>query len=189
MAKLTLIGLNNYDPNLFNGLTVPEGIDKETLVNSILMRGGEYEVLYPDIDFMKSAISFWSSKWRGTMERWLKAITTEYNPLENYDRIEEWSDSSSGASTASDSSTTSNEGKVSAYDSDAYQPHDMSTASQSSTTSGNSQGLTEHTGRTHGNIGVTTSQQMLQAEYDIALWNLYDHIADVFLKEFIIPIA
>ena len=43
-------------------------------------------------------------------------------------------------------------------------------------------------GRIHGNIGVTTSQQMLQAELDIAQWNLYEHITDLFLSEFVIPI-
>ena len=45
-----------------------------------------------------------------------------------------------------------------------------------------------HEGRIHGNIGVTTSQQMLQAELDIAEWNIYEHITDLFLTEFVIPI-
>ena len=47
---------------------------------------------------------------------------------------------------------------------------------------------TIHEGRIHGNIGVTTSQQMLEAELKIAEWNIYEHITDLFLSEFIIPI-
>lgn len=43
-------------------------------------------------------------------------------------------------------------------------------------------------GRAWGNIGVTTSQQMLEAELSIAEWNLYDHITDLFLESFTIPI-
>lgn len=42
--------------------------------------------------------------------------------------------------------------------------------------------------RAYGNIGVTTSQQMLEAELTISEWNLYDHISDVFLREFCIPV-
>ena len=41
-----------------------------------------------------------------------------------------------------------------------------------------------HTGRIHGNIGVTTSQQMLQSELDIARFNLIQQITDLFLTEF-----
>ena len=37
-----------------------------------------------------------------------------------------------------------------------------------------------------GNIGVTTSQQMLEAELDIVTWNLYEHISDIFIDEFCI---
>ena len=59
---------------------------------------------------------------------------------------------------------------------------------------------TEHTGtyeketaydtelRRSGNIGVTTSQQMLQSEFDIARWNMYEHIADLFCQEFCIMV-
>ena len=43
--------------------------------------------------------------------------------------------------------------------------------------------LSGHTGRIHGNIGVTTSQQMLQSELDIARFNIYEEITDLFLKE------
>lgn len=40
----------------------------------------------------------------------------------------------------------------------------------------------------YGNIGVTTSQQMLQSELDIAYWNIYDRICDIFADEFLIRI-
>ena len=41
-----------------------------------------------------------------------------------------------------------------------------------------------HKARLYGNIGVTTSQQMLQSELDIARFNLYEQIADLFVQEF-----
>ena len=45
-----------------------------------------------------------------------------------------------------------------------------------------------HKARLFGNIGVTTSQQMLQSELDIARWNIYEHIADLFCEEFCVMV-
>ena len=36
----------------------------------------------------------------------------------------------------------------------------------------------------YGNIGVTTSQQMLEAELNVGYWNIYERITDLFLREF-----
>lgn len=52
--------------------------------------------------------------------------------------------------------------------------------------SGVSNEMLQHEARLFGNIGVTTSQQMLKDELDIATWNLYEHISDIFIKEFCI---
>ena len=45
-----------------------------------------------------------------------------------------------------------------------------------------------HHGRIHGNIGVTTSQQMLEAELQLGYWNVYEKITELFLQEFTIPV-
>ena len=37
----------------------------------------------------------------------------------------------------------------------------------------------------HGNIGVTTSQQMIQSEIELRKFNIYNYIADLYAKEFI----
>lgn len=39
-----------------------------------------------------------------------------------------------------------------------------------------------------GNIGVTTSQQMLKDELNIAKWNIYENIATMFINDFCTPI-
>lgn len=115
-ATMTLIGMYNWDNTLFDNLQVPDGIDKATLIDSILIRSGEFEVLYSDFDFMKFSIGAWSRKWYPTLERWIDALSITYNPLENYDRQEEWTDkrdisgNESGNSSGSDSrNQTSNE--------------------------------------------------------------------------------
>ena len=212
-SKLTMIGLYEYDPTIFDNLSLPEGLDKDTLIDNILLRSGEFEVIYPDTDFMKFSIGAWSRKWNATIVRWVTALSLEYNPLENYDRYEHWTDnrdiagsssgsesgSSSGSTGGTTGSTTTN--KVSAYDAgDALTTHDQSETNGSDSTSNSGEYGSEHSdehstdddlehdGRIHGNIGVTTSQQMLLSELDLGYWNIYEKITDLFLTEFVIPI-
>lgn len=235
-AKLTLIGLESYlrydDKSLFDLLTLPEGIDKDTLTGNIFIRSGEFEVMYPDAEFMRDAIGIWSRKWSRTFERWINALSIDYEPLNNYDRTEEWttteeiedagehSETISGTNSETVSGTTSDSGSVSgsstvndsvsAYNNNTLVPDKQSTSTSSSNTSaqttlsntrsgtdsntrsgtdGNTRDRSEtRRGHAYGNIGVTTSQQMLQAELDLALWNLYDHISDLFTQEFCIPV-
>lgn len=152
-AKMTLIGMYNWDNTLFANLATPSGIDNSLLIDTILLNGGEFETLYADFDFMKEAIGRWSSKWQRTMERWIAVLSEEYDPIENYDRIEDWTDanmkkssndsihsegtSRSETAVASDSSNSSGNGETvntrSAYDSSAYSPHDKSETESSGT--------------------------------------------------------
>lgn len=186
--KITMIGLNNYmagiGKDLFGELQLPEAVDKDVLVNNILLKAGDFEVLYADAEFMKSQIGYWSKKWQRTFEKWVKALSVEYEPLENYDRIEDWT--TTDTLVAKNKGTSDSEAKTSAYDSSEYQPNSLSTSKTEADTDSTNTNI--RTGRAHGNIGVTTSQQMLQSELDIATWNLYEHITDMFLTEFIIPI-
>ena len=109
-AKLTLIGFNRYLKNmnrdLFENLVVPEGINKSTLTDNILLEGGEFEVLYSDPEFLQLAIGIWSNKYAPTFERWVNVLSMEYNPLENYDRKEDWSDKTEGSGSSSTKSTS-----------------------------------------------------------------------------------
>lgn len=203
-AKLTLIGCNaffqNIGDDLFSGLTLPTGLVKKTLTDNILLQGGEFEVLYSDPWALQNFISVWADREQATFQRWVDALAIEYAPLENYDRHEDWTDTldSDGTSRTTGTNDTSTSGTVttdvSAYDSSSYQPKDKVTSSETidnDTTENNTSTLDNegiHTGRIHGNIGVTTSQQMLEAELDLGYWNIYSRITDMFLKEFCIMI-
>ena len=217
---MTMIGMYNVDQTLFDNMILPDELDRELVINSILMRSGEFEVLYPDVDFMKLSIGVWSRKWNRTFVDWVKGKEVTWNPIENYDRYEDSSDSytktgseeSSGSETSSGSSSGtdsfggggSTESLVSAYDASTYQPsgktetsteNSSESSSETSASSTSSGSVTEsetssntHTSHIHGNIGVTQASDMLKAFYDISAWNIYEHIADVFVTEYCIPI-
>lgn len=208
LAKITLQGLEiflNYEnKSLFDLLTVPEGIVKNDLVDNIMLECGEFETLYADPDFMRSAIGAWSSKHQRTFLKWVNALNIEYAPLENYDRQENWTDETDANttntlnSTVSSSSTSGGESKtnIAAYDSSSYSPSDQvtdsNTASNTSTDASNGAGTENidfaHSGRIHGNIGVTTSQQMLEQELEVARFNIIDEITKLFMSELCVAV-
>ena len=332
-AKITLFSfarwMNENNKDLFANLTVPQGIQKSTLVDNILLRGGEFEVVYSDPEFMQYAIGSWSRKWYRTMQKWIEALSIDYNPLENYDRYENIQDKSNKTNkmdrtldhrdetliNTQDLRTLNTENKqtintqnqrtlntdslntrnlmdeetrdlkdketrdmddvttydhmtnmeqlVSAYDSSSYQPSSMTINTNGITSGGTTDHNTDkveyngtdtfdHTGKDifnhtgyddtkqtgtdtmnntgtdtmnntgtdtlnrtgsegtshtgtikdnggedafndhiahiHGNIGTMTSQSMLESELEISKWNVYEHITDLFLTEFVIPI-
>lgn len=227
-AKITLYGMSRYfedrEDDLFKNMTIPDQIDKDTLTENIILRGGDFEVLYPDAEFFQMAIKSWSMKWYRTIDKWVTALNIDYNPLENYDRMDDFTitdvgttaktvnetsnTSSTGHSTdvSSGTGSTDTENTVSAYNSSVYENDNKSHTDTTNSTSGTTDlsnigsmtgnttdngihdNTNHNTGRSHGNIGVTTSQQMLQQELDVQYWNLYDKITDLFLGEFTIPI-
>ena len=194
-SKLTLIGLYNYDNSLFDNLILPTGIDTDTVKNQILMRCGEFELLYPDFDFMKLSILHFSKKHERTFQKWIDALNIKYDPLYNYDRKEEYTDTSAGSITGkSKPSQTTNTytNEVSAFDSSGYQPKEKTTSqltvNQEASDSSTSNNILKHDAHLYGNIGVTTSQQMLQSELDIARFNLAEQIADIFCEEYCLMI-
>lgn len=255
-ARLSILGLYNYgqinNDDLFENLNLPNGIDKDDIVNNILEQCAEFETLYPDYDYMKFSIGLWSKRWYRTFDKWIKALAIEYEPLWNFDRTEEYTDTESetidrdttdrktetettsgnksetenttangnsetiGHSETSDTVDETDTNSVVAYNSDTLHLKEQdvidrdgssenndkinSTAEteENRTLSGDETGnrtLTDnssgtdnsdrnrtltHHAKLYGNIGVTTSQQMLESELEIAKFNLTQQIVDCF---------
>lgn len=185
LAKITLIGLSNFtDGGIWEKLELPEGIDKEIAITEILRACGEFPILYPDPNFLTELIGHWSKKWFHNFDRWFKADSYEYEALYNLDVVSTYTDEGSGSDISKGNSSMTNQ--AASYDSDAFR--------NTNHTFGDSEGSVEHTSNNvrtevrQGNQGVTMSQEMLKAEYDVRQWNLYQRIADVFAAEFCISI-
>ena len=89
-AKITLLGMYQWtEGTLFSDITVPEGIDKDLFVNTLLMEKGELETLWADPIFFKMCINVWAAKWQHTFSEWLRGVNAQYSPIENYDRYED----------------------------------------------------------------------------------------------------
>ena len=196
LARLTIIGieqeLNQKTPAdslkskwVFTDSDITD-FSADNLLAALINRAASFCVLYPDPDYFQLMNAAWWFRWEGVFTKWYKALALEYNPIENYDRIEEWTDTGESGSEISSSGSTEN--KVSAFDSTSYSPHDQETTSSGSEASASN--TDEHEGRIHGNIGVTTSQQMLESEMVLQeKWgNLYNHMADCFISEMLVAV-
>ena len=197
---LSFLGLYTWDNTLFDEMVLPEDFtqdDKTLIINNLLMESAELEILYPEPDFMKKAIGAWSGKEVVSWNRLYKAMLAEYDPIENYNRKEKTNNQNRGAMTHSGNdrrdrtSQSQNTNSITSFDNNNFQPHDLSVD-----TIGDNDVLsyghviTDSTGNLlqseiHGNIGVTTSQQMLEQEIEVTpKLNIYTIIIESFIKRF-----
>lgn len=190
-AWLSILGLYNYDNSIFNLFVVPDGMDKELIINNILLECAEMEIIYPEPDIMKNAIGLWSNKQLESWERMYKAMQLEYDPIYNYDRFEEWLDSNTATTHSNTNSNLNRKGstkhQVNAFNSritDSNIDSIDNTDTDNTNTNSNNSATGAHSGHLYGNIGVTTSQQMLQSEIDISKFIVADYIIDLFKERF-----
>lgn len=80
----TLYGMYSYDPTLFDNITVPDGLNKDTLIAEIMAECGENEVLYPNIPLLKHMILTFFDSHSYKYQKLYETMNYEYEPLENY---------------------------------------------------------------------------------------------------------
>ena len=181
--------------------------DKTVLTNYMLMQLAELPVVYSDPAVLKVLIGYWSAAQLPTWVDVWRTMLYNYNPIWNKDgTVKErhdtaFNNTSSGTNTGtvgrSGSSSGSTENQVTGYDTNAYSPNkkDISSGSASETVTNNLADSHAEGGtafdvmeRTEtGNIGVTTTQQMIKEQREIAL-NFYDMICQAFKKQFCVMV-
>lgn len=195
-----------YLPTILDGVTLPTNdLDPELMKSVIVERCGLLEPLYSEPETMKEVISVWFRSHRWNIERLINLIKTSYSPLENYDRHESLSRSKNDSRNRSqnyseDGTVISNdetERTVAAFNTSEYAPadktlHDARTETETGgSTSGTETGNEAETATNyvHGNIGVTTSQQMFMSELELLNgFNAYTFIVEKFAKDLMLSI-
>ena len=166
--RMTLYGMYQYDPTLFDGVTLPEGMEKTLMVNQIIRQSGDLFPYYQVPPQVKTAITEWFTRRKDNFAKLWQGFTAEYNPIENYDRQEDSTETPNITHTLSNSGqdASTNEADVQGYNGTDYVPNSRTKSSGTSSTNGTDteSGTRTYTSRIHGNIGVTTSAQMLEGE-------------------------
>lgn len=214
--RIPLSTLINYDNSVLEGMYYPED-GKEDFLSYFQLEYGEFMPIYQRPDLLKEHIRVLAVALKPTIDAWAKALALEYNPIENYDRIEKGNDDTTHGKTdtvthgkgetISGGHTDSQpaheeEHLISADNSNTYYPSDKTKQDQSSiirtyqaektqesgTTTDAESGTTKiyHDWRIHGNIGVTTSQEMLKQELDIRRFSLMEEVGRLYAEKFLV---
>lgn len=172
LAKLSILGLYNYTEGaVFDDLTLPDGLDRQRVIDTILINCAELGLVYGDPGVVQHMIGTWSRNKLHAWERILLALETQYDPLHNYDRHEIWTDKSNAQAAGSNSN------EVAGFNQSAGMA-DRDRSEQETSSSADS----AHDGHIYGNIGVTTSMTMLREEVDGR--QAYDDMAGIISDSF-----
>lgn len=239
-ATLTLWGMYQWDNTLFDLLMFPAPIFKDDLIKNILLECAELEVVYPDPDFLKTAIGAWAGARQEAWEHYINIMKVKYNPIENTDKYEDrtitdsenesTSSTENGQRTIDVTQQDKTKGKslnaltrtqqtnvtagVSAFDSENFSnsntqlddvdenadttytadtdtsvtrtdtdAHDMDTHTDKNRTVTH-----QETIHAHGNIGITSNQQMLTQEVEFWRWDFLHQVANEFRQKFCISV-
>lgn len=180
--------LNNVSGvDLFDDCTVPDELDMMRVRSAIIMRCGLLTPLYSEPMTQRAATAqfFGENQWNFT--HILNIVKAEYSPIENVyeDRTE-----TEGIGRTHDNTTDygrSTERTISAENVSTYSPDNKTVDSGSDTRTGGDTEDRTLTVNRHGNIGVTTNQQMINEELDLLdRFNPYKFIADLYEKQLMI---
>lgn len=181
MATMSILGLYNYAPDVFDDMQLPDQLDKNILISNIVMNFAELEVLYPDPKFMKTAIGQWSAS---RLESWVKMQTVlyaEYDPFINIKRDEERTITETRDLSGSGEAT----GQVSAWNEENFQNRNKSITE----TSDEGTITTHETFHVEGDSAITDAQDVLKKEMDVRLkYSLYGIIQEEFKQRFLLMI-
>lgn len=171
---MSINGLYIYDPSIFEYFTLPEEMadQKQNIIDYIVQECAELEVVYPDPYIMKNSIRIWSSK---NLLRWQKLYETtqfEYNPIWNKDGTikEMYHDETTGSGNFKHNKT--------GYNSEESELNSEDVTETGGEADGN------RTRTEQGNIGVTSTQELIERERAIWNFNMYDVICNDFKKQY-----
>ena len=194
---LSIAGLYKFNEHLFDGMYIPESLDRDTVVASIIMETEGLEALYVDVPFMMDAIKYWSITMRHKWDKLVASMNFEYNPIWNKDGVrihtETEDKSSERDETVADSTASTSNNFGAGFNTTSGLTNRERDTVQNSGQVKTDDDLKESTKREskdieQGNIGVTSTQQLIKEEREVADINIYSIIAKDFKHKFCIQV-
>lgn len=248
--RIPLISIIKYDLNhdeddFLDCFYFPDDSLRDDFLNYFLLEYGEFTPIYQQPEMLITHITALSKALKHTIDKLYATLSLEYNPIENYDRHENSTDtveSEKNVSGEMDNTLTYSGGETTTYsggetttyagsETDSREPHqiehkvsadntgdyfpssldaengDINTKTFNNRTdstaysnrndskqynnrydvtrgnNSNEEALNQtntHAARIHGNVGVTTSQQMIESERQLVLFNFFDVVAGLY---------
>lgn len=191
---LTVMGMYQYDKTLFDLFVIPSSMKsmRDNIIDMICLETQELEVLLPYPPVFRESIGCWCNSMLSIWEKLYTSTTLEYNPIENYDRTETTTETEKRTdSLSSTTENTSNSEDITqnvAYNNTDFTNNEKTMSNVDGQMKGNANNVYDtvktYSNRAHGNIGVTTSQQMIESERKVVQFNMVQYIVDDFKQRF-----
>ncbi len=191
------MNLLQLDNKLLDEYPIDERIDRDLLNAEIMRECGNMTPLYTDTTTFKYFTGIWFKSYAKIIKELIDTTEYEYNPIENYDRYEEGNieyDNKKGTKqTRTRKPNITNETKTSAYNSDNYQPQSTNTETGNESeiieNSGNDTDTEKRKLHIHGNIGVTTTQNMIDSQRNSVQFNIYKWIVSKYSSQMFVLVS
>lgn len=178
---------NIYQVDLFADIELAEGIDKKLVVDTIVLNYYDLMPLENNPVLYKLMVDLFFKKNKDSFNRINIALSEEYNALHNFDRFEDRNETRLNNHVDNFNENYINTNKVSAFNEDTFQndnQNDSNTNTKRDSTDNDTLTTSNHL---YGNIGVTTSQQMLESEIKLRrAHDIYTIIAEEFAKNLLL---
>lgn len=194
---LTLSGLLDWDSEVLEGLDfcITNFVDNGAIKNRVVYECGMLECVHQNPETLKQAVVQWVAVNNRRWSRLYETTLYKYDPISNYDRTEEWEDTNEESENQTGSGSNSGNGSsmhnVGAYNNEMQKATEDSATSSSSyngTGSKETKKTAKHRARIFGNIGVTTTQEMIEAERRVVSFDISGIIANEFRQQFCISV-
>ena len=186
MATLSIIALYNWDQTVFDDMVMPSFIDKDDiphildrdiLINTIMMETGELETLFANAEKMKELLRIWSMRRVSSWSRMYEVLDTKYDPFINIVRDE------TRTIKQERNLKGTYKGKVNAWNS--TDPVDR----DSSETGDTGDITTTENYHLEGDSAITDAQDIMRKEVEARKdYNIYDIITEEFKRRFCIMV-
>ena len=179
-------------------------IKSEYVENMFRLKYGTWETLDETSEDFKHTFDLYNEYMTPNLNKAIIALTAEYNPIENYnsnsevtevygEQTQNYIKGQESIRNTNNAVTDNTEDYITSYDSDTFSPTGKNKNDYGERISTTENGMRTDTNTVNsytnkitenksGNIGVTTSQQMINAEIELRLKNIYDMYIDNFIK-------
>ena len=191
MLKIKEFEWSNIDLNVYGDTQEEILVKNATVYNEI--RYYDERTIYKDFGIAEMQVNF--SEFSENWKKVFKALALDYKPLENYNMTENYndyyikdksaikhggSDTSTNYITSFDDSTFRNDTQTENTFADVITEYNNTQTDENNIASNE---IHKTKNEKSGNLGVTTSQQMLQSEIDIRLKNYVKMFVKTFINE------
>lgn len=202
-GTMSVQGLLSFDPTLFDTMPLPEGMDRETVVGTIVYECAPFEILIPQPELFKRLLNLFAQRRLPVWQKLYESTVKRYDMLADIETTRQYSGSDTDIRTpdltrtrspdltteGQNSGSDTVEQKVSAFNSADYANREKQTTILGTNNKVHSTGTdtetetgTEKTVRERGTSEHTTGRsrpaaELLQADREAALFDVVHFIA------------